>query len=35
MHYPNIIDIEASGFSGESYPIEIGLVLGSDKKFVH
>ena len=33
MHNPNIIDIEASGFGGESYPIEIGLVLGDGKKY--
>lgn len=30
---PNIIDIEASGFGDESYPIEIGLVLSSGSKF--
>jgi len=30
---PNIIDIEASGFGGESYPIEVGLVLSDDTKF--
>ncbi|WP_025564718.1 hypothetical protein [Psychromonas sp. SP041] len=36
MHYvnnPNIIDIEASGFGGESYPIEVGLILGTGEKF--
>lgn len=36
MYYqnnPNIIDIEASGFGGESYPIEIGLVLSSGMTF--
>lgn len=30
---PNIIDIEASGFGGESYPIEIGLVLSNGVTF--
>lgn len=29
----NIIDLEASGFHAESYPIEIGLVLGSGSAF--
>ncbi|WP_160062229.1 hypothetical protein [Psychromonas sp. L1A2] len=36
MHYsnnPNIIDIEASGFGGESYPIEVGLVLSNGERF--
>ncbi len=36
MHYsnnPNIIDIEASGFGGESYPIEIGIVLSNGERF--
>ncbi len=30
---PNIIDIEASGFGGTSYPIEIGIVLSSGEKY--
>lgn len=30
---PNIIDVEASGFGGESYPIEIGVALSSGRKF--
>jgi len=30
---PSIIDIEASGFGGESYPIEVGVVLGNGIKF--
>lgn len=30
---PNIIDIEASGFGGESYPIEVGLILENGTKF--
>lgn len=29
----NIIDLEASGFNTESYPIEIGLVLGNGTSF--
>jgi len=36
MHYlknPNIIDIEASGFGGDSYPIEVGLVLSNGERF--
>ena len=33
MNNPNIIDIEASGFGDESYPIEIGLVLNNGIKF--
>lgn len=32
-HCPNIIDIEASGFGGDSYPIEVGLVLSNGQKF--
>ncbi|MEE9355477.1 MAG: hypothetical protein V3U75_07785 [Methylococcaceae bacterium] len=32
MH-PAIIDIEASGFGSQSYPIEIGLILSSGEKF--
>ncbi len=31
--YPNIIDIEASGFGAFSYPIEIGIVLSSGKSY--
>jgi hypothetical protein len=30
---PNIIDIEASGFGFESYPIEIGVVLSNGQKY--
>lgn len=30
---PNIIDIEASGFGGTSYPIEIGIILSSGEKY--
>ncbi|WP_221893836.1 hypothetical protein [Bathymodiolus japonicus methanotrophic gill symbiont] len=30
---PNVIDIEASGFGVTSYPIEIGIVLSSGKKY--
>lgn len=30
---PIIIDIEASGFGGESYPIEVGVVLDDNSKF--
>lgn len=30
---PSIIDIEASGFGGESYPIEVGIVLSSGEKY--
>lgn len=32
-HCPNIIDIEASGFGGESYPIEVGISLTSGDKY--
>lgn len=30
---PNIIDIEASGFGSESYPIEVGISLASGEKY--
>lgn len=30
---PPIIDVEASGFGGFSYPIEVGVVLEDGKKF--
>ena len=30
---PSIIDVEASGFSSHSYPIEIGLVLDSGERY--
>jgi hypothetical protein len=30
---PNIIDLEASGFGKESYPIEIGYILGNGDSF--
>ena len=29
---PHIIDIEASGFGGQSYPIEVGVVLSDGQK---
>ncbi|VUD58823.1 hypothetical protein TDB9533_02520 [Thalassocella blandensis] len=29
----NIIDVEASGFSSDSYPVEIGIMLGSGASF--
>ncbi|OQW75522.1 MAG: hypothetical protein BVN35_07625 [Proteobacteria bacterium ST_bin11] len=30
---PNVIDFEASGFGFDSYPIEVGVVLGSGQKY--
>ena len=30
---PNIIDIEASGFGAESYPIEVGVVLADGRRY--
>lgn len=30
---PTIIDVEASGFGPDSYPIEIGVALGSGEKY--
>lgn len=33
INQPFIIDIEASGFGPDSYPIEIGLALDDDKKY--
>lgn len=30
---PLIIDVEASGFGPESYPIEVGVALGGEKKY--
>ena len=30
---PSIIDVEASGFGSDSYPIEIGVVLTSGKRY--
>ena len=30
---PNILDIEASGFGNESYPIEVGVVLNTGQKY--
>lgn len=33
LREPLIIDIEASGFGGTSYPIEIGIALDSGKKY--
>ena len=32
-HEPLIVDVEASGFGGDSYPIEIGLALEDGSKF--
>ncbi|MEM1434765.1 MAG: hypothetical protein AAGG11_11960 [Pseudomonadota bacterium] len=31
--FPDIMDIEASGFGSHSYPIEIGVVLGEGRRF--
>jgi len=33
LERPNIIDIEASGFGDQSYPIEIGLALSNGNRF--
>ena len=30
---PLIVDVEASGFGGESYPIEIGIAMEGGAKF--
>lgn len=30
---PNVIDIEASGFGFDSYPIEVGVVLANGQKY--
>jgi hypothetical protein len=30
---PNIIDIEASGFGVDSYPVEVGIVLSTGQKY--
>ncbi len=30
---PNIVDVEASGFGGQSYPIEIGLSMECGKRY--
>lgn len=30
---PNILDFEASGFGYDSYPIEVGVALGSGERF--
>ncbi|MEM7540437.1 MAG: hypothetical protein AAF384_02505 [Pseudomonadota bacterium] len=30
---PTIIDVEASGFGGDSYPIEVGVALGSGRRY--
>lgn len=30
---PLIIDLEASGFGRDSYPIEVGVALDYDRKF--
>jgi len=31
--FPSIFDIEASGFGSESYPIEVGVVTGSGRRY--
>lgn len=33
MQRPSILDIEASGFGGTSYPIEVGIALADGRKF--
>ncbi|EWH12285.1 hypothetical protein DS2_01150 [Catenovulum agarivorans DS-2] len=33
INLPNIIDVEASGFGRGSYPIEVGVVLSSGRRF--
>ncbi len=33
VHTPNIVDVEASGFGGLSYPIEIGLSMDCGKRY--
>jgi hypothetical protein len=33
IHIPNIIDVEASGFGSLSYPIEVGVINHSGKRF--
>lgn len=33
LQNPNIIDIEASGFGGTSYPIEVGVALDDGTKY--
>ncbi len=33
FHRPFIVDVEASGFGPESYPIEIGLALDGDRRY--
>tara|TARA_E500000331_G_C17248663_1_gene710151 strand:+ start:892 stop:1038 length:147 start_codon:yes stop_codon:yes gene_type:complete len=33
VNEPLIVDVEASGFVGDSYPIEIGLALEGGSKF--
>ncbi len=33
LENPSIIDVEASGFGGMSYPIEVGIVLDDDTKY--
>lgn len=30
---PSVIDVEASGFGGSSYPIEVGVVLADGRRF--
>jgi len=30
---PNVLDFEASGFGNDSYPIEVGVVLGTGQKY--
>ena len=33
LEKPNIVDVEASGFGGMSYPIEIGIALENDTQY--
>ena len=33
VHSPNIIDIEASGFGNNSYPIEVGVITSEGRRF--
>lgn len=33
LRHPYIIDVEASGFGHDSYPIEIGIALADDDKY--
>ncbi|MFL0799600.1 MAG: hypothetical protein K6L80_04045 [Agarilytica sp.] len=33
IRHPNIVDVEASGFGGLSYPIEVGLSMACGKRY--